>query len=132
MVGFEELQPKWDWFRITLAGFAPNLGFVTVYEPKILPHRLAYIACLFGAMVTHVLVNSFIIIFMSTSIYGNQIGSIHEITNGDYELTGDGLALEHLKHQSQVYHSQIFTFRITQITLLTYFILPFRYIQWNC
>lgn len=102
MQRFEDLQPKWDWFRITLAGFAPNVGFPSPYEPKILPHRIAYLACVFGAMITYILINSMFVLFMNTPIYEKQIESIHEINKGGYELAGDGFALQHLEKQSQV------------------------------
>ena len=102
MQRFEDLQPKWDWFHITIAGFAPNVGVSYEYKPKILPHRLAYLACVFGAMYFNILFNSFQTLFMSVTIYDNQIGSIEEITENAYTLTGDRFALQHMKEQSEV------------------------------
>lgn len=102
MQRFEDLQPKWDWFHITIAGFAPNVGFAYKYKPKILPHRLAYIACVFGAMYTNIILNSFQTYFMSGKIYEKQISSIVEIIEKDYALSGDRFALQHMKEQSKV------------------------------
>lgn len=110
MQRFEDLQPKWDWMRISLAGFAPNVGFVSVYDPKILPHRLAYISCVLGAMITNILINTMFLQFMTTQFFENHIKSFDEIISNDFELAGDRFALYHLMEQPEVRITQYFLY----------------------
>lgn len=102
MQQFEDLQPKWDWFRITFAGIAPCLGFVSEYKPKIISHRIFFICCVFGAMLSYIVTNSIVLLLITHPFYENQIKSIQEIIDGDFKLVGDGFALQHLMQQKQV------------------------------
>lgn len=102
MQQYEELQPKWDWFRITFSGMAPCFGFVSEYTPRIFPNRIFFICCVFGAMLSYIVTTSMLLFFLTKPLYEKQIQSIGEIIDKDFEIVGDGFALQHLKMQHQV------------------------------
>lgn len=106
MQQFED-EPKFDWFRISLAGFGPCFGVVTDYNAKATPHRIAYLFCLLGAFLIYIIGSSFWILFTTNPIFENQISSVQEIINGGLELVGDRFSLQHLINQNQVYPSFI-------------------------
>lgn len=99
---FEDLEPKWDWFRITIAAIGPCLGVVSEYRPQILPNRIFFICCIFGAFLIYIITSSFWLYFTANPIFEKQISSVHEIVNGNFQLAGDGFALQHLMKQNEV------------------------------
>lgn len=99
---FEDLQPKWDWYRLTLAGTSPCFGMPSVYKPKILPNRIFFIACVFGAMLVSIVCNCITILILTKPIFDDQIGTLHEIIENGFNLSGDSIVLQHLKQHNQV------------------------------
>lgn len=102
MQQYEELQPKWDWFRLTFSGMAPCFGFVSDYQPKIAPNRIFFIFCIFGAMLSYIVTTSMLLLLLKNPMYEKQIQSIEEIIRKDFEIVGDKFAFQHLKMQHQV------------------------------
>lgn len=104
MQQFEDLQPKWDWHRITLIMFANVSGFsYNSYNPQTIPYRIYHIITLFCAIIITNFISSFMLLLLTTPIYENQIESIQEIVDNQFEVISDTFALQHLKLQNQVY-----------------------------
>lgn len=104
MQQYEDFARKWDWFRLTFSGMAPCFGFVSEYTPRIAPNRIFFIFCIFGAMLSYIVTNSILLHYVTHPIYENQIQSIEEIIDNDFEIVGDSFALQHLKMQNQVWN----------------------------
>lgn len=108
---FEHFQPKWDWHRLALAGFCLMCGFVSDYKPNNLSNRVFCCFWIYSSMFFIISATCIFIGFMTTNIYENQIRSINEIINNNFELIGDDFALQHLMQQNEV---------ITRVTDLDY------------
>lgn len=102
MQQFEDMPIKWDWFRLTFAAFAPCFGFISEYNPKIVPNRIFFIFAIFGATLSYIVSTSLYLKVITYPIFENQIQTIDEIIGKEFELIGDGFALQHLKMQYQV------------------------------
>lgn len=99
---FEDVQPKWDWLRLTFTAMCCINGFVCNYKPKIISNRILFICCLFGSMIYVITVMSFMLYVIEKSIFENQMKTIKEIVDNSYDFVGDGYALEHLMGQKEV------------------------------
>lgn len=99
---FEDLQPKWDWNRITLAGFAFFLGVAYRFRPQIFPLRVYYTFVVFGCMLYSNVILSAIINIIWEPIYQHQVKSIKEVVDGSFEMVGDELALRHMIQNNEV------------------------------
>lgn len=99
---FEDLQPKWDWFRIIMIGIPNILGFACTFNPKPLPQRVGYIFFFFGSMLFYITVGSVFIIFTTIPFYESPIDSVKEILSLSFDLKGDGLELKYLNQINQV------------------------------
>lgn len=102
MQRYENFTPKWDWFRLTFAGISPCLGYGSAYFANIIPNRIFFLFSLFGATLSFIVTNSFILIFVSIPIYEHQINIRQEIIHKRFELVGDAFAFQHLTMQNQV------------------------------
>lgn len=103
---FENLQPKWDWFRLTLVGISITFGSVGCYKPQIISNRIFFIFCVFGCMIFVITTMSVMFKIMTNPIYENQVKTIEEIVNR-FDLVGDEFALQHLMRQNEVIFSSI-------------------------
>lgn len=99
---YEDLYPKWNWFRLSLAGMAPCWGAPSEYNPKIIPNRIFFIFCIFGALLTYIVATSFYLLLLTNPRFEDQIKLRHEIIDERFELVGEGFALQHLMKQNQV------------------------------
>lgn len=102
MQQFEELQPKWDWHRITTVAFRGMCSMPSEFNPKIVPTRIFFSFCLFGSLVFSVSILAFYIKALSSVMYEDQVKSIQEIIEKSFKLVGDGFAQQHLVKQKQV------------------------------
>lgn len=99
---FEDLQPKYDWYRIVLGGHRIIFGFPNEYQPQILATRVLVSIWLFGGMIFNINFLAVILKLMDTTMYKHQIGSIQEIVDNSFKLRGDAFVLHHLKAQNEV------------------------------
>lgn len=105
---FENITPKWDWFRLTFAGVSPCLGFASEYFANTIPNRIFFLFSLFGATLSFIVFNAFFLLFVTFPIYEHQINTRQEIIDNRFELIGDAFAFQHLKLQNdQVNANQI-------------------------
>lgn len=103
MQKFEDMQPKWCWYRISLVVLSISCGFsYPSYKPKITPHQIFAAFGLLGGIMLTTTLNSMILLFITNPIFNSQIESIQELMNGHFELVGDEFALIHLMGQNQV------------------------------
>lgn len=104
---FENVQPKWDWFRITVNGLSVICGYGSVYKPQILSNRIFYTLALFSSMIFGVTMIAFFIKFLSEPIYLKQISFVQELMDESFDLAGDIFALQHLKMQNDEYPTEL-------------------------
>lgn len=99
---FEDLQPKWDWFRITFAGICCCVGSTTYYKPKTFSNRNFFLFLLFGNMIFVISFISCLIQLVSAAIYDHQIESVREMLDDSFELLCDEFTFQHLIKQNEV------------------------------
>lgn len=99
---YEDVQPKWDWFRLTFSGICTTLGFPSEFRPQNIPSRIFFIFCIFGSMLFMIVVIAKTFAFATTPLYDKQIDSIREIVDESFDLIGDDFALQHLMQQNEV------------------------------
>lgn len=118
MQQFEDVQPKWDWYRISLVSMsiACGAGYPS-YKPKINPTRIFSAFGLFAGIMITTTVNSLLLLFITNPIFDIQIESIPKLVNEHFDLVGDEFALMHLRRQNQV--SFIYTDYNSNINILT-------------
>lgn len=102
---FEDVYPKWDWYRLMTCGFANVFGLSYTYKPKILANRIYYACMLISALIYAIFLVAYGQHFMAIPIYGNQISSVSEIVDKDYTWVGDSFALAQLYKQNKVTES---------------------------
>lgn len=102
---FEDVQPKWDWLRLTFTAMCCNLSFVCNYKPKIISNRILFIFCLFGSMIYVITVMSFMLNVINRPIFENQVKTIEETIDNSYDFAGDGYAFQHLMKQNEVIYT---------------------------
>lgn len=98
---FEDLQQKWDWFKITTSGFCIVSGFAFKYRPQNISSRIMFIFSIWGCMIFDIILLSICMKILNTRYYVNQIETIQEIADS-FDLVGDGFALQHLMKQNHV------------------------------
>lgn len=99
---YEDVHPKWDWFRLTFSGICATLGFASEFRPQNIPSRIFFIFCIFGSMIFMIVSIAKTLMFVTTTFYEKQIDSIQEIVDGSFDLIGDDFALQHLMKQTEV------------------------------
>lgn len=103
---FEDIDPKWDWHRLTVLGFANATGFAyNTYKIQSNANRIFYACCLFSILIFNTVLSVYYLIFMTNPIYDDQIDSIRMIVADDYTLTGDEFALKYLRERNEVVFS---------------------------
>lgn len=107
---FEDVYPKWDWFRLMVCGIANVCGLSYTYKPKILANRIYYACMLISALIYAITIVAYGQHFVSIQLYEDQISSVREIINKDYTWFGDSFALAHLYKQSEVTESFRFAY----------------------
>lgn len=98
----EDVQRKWDWFRLTSSGICSTFGFPSEFWPRSTPSRVFYMFAVFGQMIFTIYFGGVMLTFIMEPIYEKQINSIQEIVDQSFDLTGDEFAWQHLMRQTEV------------------------------
>lgn len=79
------------------------LGLPCCYNPKTTANRIAYLFCLFGAIILTSVLSSGLIQFIMTPILSPQIQSVQEINSEDFKFMSDRFAFEKIVQQKKVF-----------------------------
>lgn len=100
---FEDLQPKYTWIRICFDAFHSICGFPLEYKPKLIANRIYITFCVFGNLIFNISIVVFLMKALCSPIfYENQIESVREIVDMNFNLKGDYFTLRHLIKQNEV------------------------------
>lgn len=99
---FEDIQPKWDWIRSTMAGTAVLFGIASNYRPRIFAHGVYYVFGVFACLLWTIVILSGVVSIMMNPIYEDQVKSIKEIVDGSFEMVGYKRALQHMMNNNGV------------------------------
>lgn len=102
---FEDMRPKWDWHRITFAGFCCCCGFPSEFNPKTTSQRLSFSCILLAFMILDITGLALMVKSITKPFYNDQIDSIKQIVDNSFELSGDKFALENIIKQTEVDHN---------------------------
>lgn len=97
-----EHRPKWDWNRLAFNGICYYLGFPSAYKPKSTANRICYISCLFAAIIFLTVLNAAVLLFIVTPILNQQITTVQQLFDGNFNLIGDHFTLEKIRQKSEV------------------------------
>lgn len=101
---FETLQPKWDFYRLTISAICHFVGFVYPYKATCLSNRVFFVLSLFACKVFESSSIAISIGMLNKPRFKEQIKTVEEIINPQdpFELTGDYFSLQQLLKQNEV------------------------------
>lgn len=98
---FEPLK-SWDWNHIVFNGIGNTLNVPAPYMMTTLANKFLGISVLFCAIIFNTILSSFLISMISNPFLNQQITSIAEIVDGDFNLVGNQFAFNILSEQNEV------------------------------
>lgn len=99
---FEDVQPKWQSFRIALGVLCRFIGMSYPYNSTNNSSRILFIIGMLGCLIFSTSFMSILMTSMNEQRYEDQVKTIQEICDKEYELTGSHYSLRQVEKANRV------------------------------
>lgn len=100
----QQFEPykSWDWNHIVINGIGNTFNVPAPYIMTTLANKILGISVFFSATIFNTVLSSVLITMISNPFLNQQITSITEIVDGDFNLVGNQFAFNILSEQNEV------------------------------